>query len=503
MISQCLRLHLGMLLLCAAVFAQETTNSQQFSLIPVETPQTLTLQDVFLRAENSNKDILVAKEQLKQQKGRLRSAWALYLPKLKLDGTYTLNFPEITANFGSKTQNLQQAQLFNNIADLLDVTRDQRTNPVDIQRTIAQATGLRQAALQLNRSPILSVVIQPAQVFDANLSLSQPLLDMPAYESIQTATLEQKRSENTYQRVRTDVLTDVARAYFQAVRARRLTQIAHNKKIRSDAQVRRMKEKYRLALARMVDVHRLEVEASNANEQLVEAQANEEFALGNLGMLIGEKEQFYIEQNNTVKPLDKLSPVNRLLEQATAHRDDLKVQLHTVKLAHQEQASADALFYPTLDIVGQGLYTSNTSGFVNKPFRGVVMLQASWQLYDGGNRYGKRQEALGRMSEEKIKLNDLQRRIESEIRAKLTDIKTKERMLQTARETLYLQKKVYKDTQNTFQGGLLEILDLIDANQQLADGERKLENAQTDLDLARIELASSCGNIFDAVGNES
>lgn len=467
--------------------------SSSFALKPSASPRHLSLQEALDLALTNHKEIRLGREGREQDQERVAQAYANYLPRLVLDGTLTFNFPEIKASLSNKSQALQQAQVMNSLADLLTLTSAQR-DPLAMETALAQAALYQQSAADLSNSRSTAVVIQPATLFEAKLTLTQPLFNFESIQSIRTAELAQKRNQRTLGQTESAAMVEVARSYLNTLRNKHLIDSAHNRIRRAKQQLTRMREKYALGLARSVDVKRLQVELTGAQTQLTQSETQYRLALGALGVLIGVDETFEVEDSTGHLAQGASDPAEAQTEYALAQREDLRAQELALKSANQSEQSTYAGFLPSLNLVGQGAYTTNTSGFINKPFRGAIMLQASVPLFDGGFRYASLRDNRSKIRQEKIKLADLEHRINAEIRGRLVDIETKSSALKAARETLNLQRAIYEDAQSNVSSGLLEILDLIDANQKLADAEVAVENASLDLELTYLELKAARGD---------
>lgn len=472
------------------------------ALKPSANPKRITLKEAIVLAQSNNTDVLVAREQSSQQTERLSQSWAKYMPKLSIKGTYTANFPEIVTNFGSASQNVQQAQMLESLSGLLNLTQGLRNDPADLQRTIAQSTALHESAVALSQTKPLIVVVQPGNVFDAQLSLNQPLMNLASIAAIHTAQIQVQQSRSTVEQVSSTKSIEVARAYMQALKSLRVRMVAENALDRAKAQLKRMDQKAKSGLVRMADVRRMQVEENNARNSLEKSRADEQFALGNLGVLLGQDETFLLESGTAVKMFDRMHQEDTLVSSALSLRSELKTQQHAIKLAEQMRQSIYAKYFPTIDFSAQGYYTTNTAGFIDRAFRGLVMIQASMDIYDGGENSSKISEYQAKIREERAKSVDLQRQVQAQVQGCLLDIDIKRQALQTAQENYELSSAILEETQANYKSGLLDTLDLIDASHQLIESEIAIENARTDLELAQIELAYASGNIYEAIQQE-
>ena len=86
-------------------------------------------------------------------------------------------------------------------------------------------------------------------------------------------------------------------------------------------------------------------------------------------------------------------------------------------------------FLPSLSLVGQGRFSSNTSGFTSDPITGAIMVQANIPIYDGGTNYANLKETASKIEQEKLRLEQSESRIRSQVRGNVDDIALKQQAL--------------------------------------------------------------------------
>lgn len=467
------------------------------ALRPSNAKITLSLNEALERAKNQNSSVAQSKERVRQSSARLYNAYSGYMPKLNLSGTFTNNYPEIKNALGSSAQNDSQARLYDSVAELLGTTQSLRLDPTDKQNASAQATQLGQTAMALRKSKSSSVVIQPAWVFDAKLSLTQPILNMPAIAAIKSAYLDSDLARTQQQQIESTNMRDVAQLYMAAVRAHRVQKTSNSQLTRAHRLLGIAQRKYRSGLTRKSDLNQMKVEFNEATDQLDQATLGVSSAIARLGVMLGLEDEFLIEMELDLNGWMLAESIDELAEHGVNNRPEVETQLLSIKLSGRSRDMAISKFFPTIDFVAQGLYSSNTSGFVDKPWRGLLMLQANMSLFDGGDSISRIHEMDAKVSEEKLRLSQLQRSIESDIRGQYADVNARLNSLKLKKESLALRKLIYKESERMHLDGLSDSTDLIQNSHFLHQSEIAVENAQTDVELAYIELAFSAGRLRD------
>lgn len=488
-------LHCVLWILSTVGFAQDMGLAKRM-LKPTTTLQTISLQAALDKALKENKDILVSKAQLLQQRTRLERAVGRYLPKLQLDANYTFNYPEVKASLGSKDQNTQQAVLFESVASLLQLTQNSNPNP---DTAAAQITQLEQAAAELRHSKPLSFTIQPASTFGARLSLLQPLIDLVALSQIESSKLQTELGEKRFVFQANSILVAVAQSYLNALYTSRLIELAMAQENRIQKQLQTMQLKYKIGSVRRSDLNKVEIDFLNAKQYTLQTKDNHNFAMGILGSLIGIEETFLLDPAIPIKPIEEQETLDSLFTTAKAKRGDWSMQQLAFQIATQGKKEVYAGFWPSLYLNAYGQYQSNTSGFSSQPFGGALVLQASLNLYDGGDRFARLKDAKAQIYQERVKLKEMEQAVQAELRGKLQEIQTQKTAQQSSKTILELQRSTHLEFEIRFQQGMIETTELLDANQQLLQKEVDSLNAEVYLNKGRIELAFLCGDFAKAL----
>jgi outer membrane protein TolC len=205
-------------------------------------------------------------------------------------------------------------------------------------------------------------------------------------------------------------------------------------------------------------------------------------------LLIGEHGDFNLNESTT-------------LPEISCERPDLKAQELSVKFAESQLNATRWSFWPQINLLVQGLYTTNTQGFINEPLRGAILLQASWTIFDGYYQIGKFKERRSQIHEQRIRLGYLQDQIHQEQVQYEQSVKLKEQALQFSKKQLDSRADIYKQTEIDLKSGLANTLDLIDASQKLTEAEIEQSKAIIALSLSKAQLGYSCSYVDEGYQN--
>lgn len=462
-------------------------------LVPVEAPKVISLPEAMELATRANFDLRIAQERIVQSEANVRRAWAALLPQVSLAGNYTFNYPEQRASFGSAEANQQQALLYSNLANIVESTAVLNSDPQSQAAAAEQAEQLRAVATQLENTKPLEVVVSPMHVLGANLNVTVPVFNGRALPLLQNAyeAVDLVRLGN--EQARTALLHAVARAYYAAVTAEKLIEIAERQKHSSEKHRDATRDRVELGVATPLTLQRAELDVLRAEQQVRAARNTYLVALGAVGNLIGVEEEFRVLPPEPLPTVELEGDDEALITRALNARQDLKVQKGALAIADRNRLDAWMQFLPTVGLTAQGRWTSNTAGFANQPVTGAVILSASIPIYDGGTRYAALKESGSKIREELLRVRQLELKIKGQVRGNIADIGIKREALVQAQHTVELSKKTAQNAENLYELGVATSLDVIDANLALFLSEIQLAQAELDLEQSRMGLSYILG----------
>ncbi len=232
---------------------------------------------------------------------------------------------------------------------------------------------------------------------------------------------------------------------------------------------------------------------ANARQVLSSAQDTLTLAQVNLDNLLGLNADTPLTlQVPALPPLNQTFDKNQLTNTAYTRRPELQQARQNIVIAQRLVKLAGASLLPSLSLVGSGNYaeyaTSNNS-------HGTVSLSAvlGIPLYDGGTTKAKIREAESDLRSQRITQGQLQENVAVEVRqalANITDAQTR-----TSSASLGAQQgaEAYRLANVRYQNGIGTILDVVNAQAQLAQARSNLVNAQYDYQTSLAQLTRALG----------
>jgi len=391
-------------------------------------PPTVSLEQALDMARRHAEAFLAAGERLEQAEALRDRAWAALLPVLTASGTYTHADKEI--GFGDR-------------------------------------------------------VLQRQDYLSGGARARQPLLAVPAFYGLRAARSQVEATAHDVAQARTDLLFEVARAYYAALSADNLVGAARRAVATADEHLAATRARLAAGEAVQVDVTRARMSQVEAGAGLVRALNAREAALDLLAFLIGTEPPLAVVRPEA-RPAEPAREAAALAGEALAARRDLEAARQRIAAAEAKEDQARLAWLPTLSLTGD-LRASQNTGWSGDPASWQVGLTLDWLLFDGGLRAAERRERASRLREALLDRSRLERSVRREIRQALRDLASARVTLDAAGESAQLARDNRVLVLKRYRAGLGRSIDLVDAD----DEQRRAEVAAVgeELALARARLA--------------
>ncbi|MFH1812220.1 MAG: TolC family protein [Pseudomonadota bacterium] len=448
----------------------------------------ITLDEVMRLALERNYDLRIAAEQIVQANTVIRRAWATVLPRLNVGGQYVYTTPVTEISFldqeavdGQKQQLEGQALLLRTMGQLTA-----QSDPAGSEKLYAAAAAMEDAANKLQ--PMDPIAIQPAHLFTANAQVVVPLFNgrtLPllfnSYDMVDQAKL-------SLDRARQQALFGVASLYFSATTVKRLMGIVQNNLESAKSHLAASEARVSAGALPAIALKRAQYDVIQAEQTVRSTHSTYLLLLGSLGQLIGRDTAFDVVAPESVAPHEQQGSADLFYERALASRRDLKALRVALEISERGMMDYWLRYAPSLNLVGQANWTSNTSGFQSDPITYNVVLQASIPLYDGGERYAVRDEAASKIRQAKLQIEKSEQETAALIRGNLQDIQLRLESLASSQAALELARDNHANAKALFDVGAATNLEVIDAQAAELAAEIDLARVELELQVARLGL---------------
>ena len=274
---------------------------------------------------------------------------------------------------------------------------------------------------------------------------------------------------------------------------------AHELLISAEQQVRRAEEGLKVARARVAsgavvqsDSLQLVLDLTRARVELLRQRAALEVAQLNLGRRVGS------DRSVDAAPIDTAPPPELPIDDAAALALALE-QGPDYRLARADERSADAVlraqrsdYFPTVNLSGAH-QRFDSKFFPSARAVSSVTLGFSWPLWNSGQREVAVAEARTRSNVARAIRADLERGARADVTEALAAYRTARASVVLSQTALAVAQENYRVQESRYRAGAATILDLRDAQVDLAQAEAELVQARYGTRLALAGLEAMLG----------
>jgi len=328
------------------------------------------------------------------------------------------------------------------------------------------------------------------------VSAGQPLLGLLHLSSDHSALSTAAEAATFDARTLEANLRDEVRAEFlRMFEARTLAGVAHASQDQLAEQIAVAKEKLAAGVLTPADVLRLNVAAANAKQQEIQASASEQVSRATLLVAIGREPEdqavSFVEPATPQSADAAESDLAPLVAKALNGRSEVHSATLVAKAASMSSRSRTYDLLPEIDLEAGYMHMTGQS-FV-KTDSAFIGLKAGWQIWDWGARWYQHRAAEAQAVAAQAQADDARRRVQTDVAAKLANVRATASALETGRTTIGSAEEAYRVTTVLLGAGSANTTDLLDAQSALTQARLNFARARYEYALARIRLSRAIG----------
>jgi outer membrane protein TolC len=420
-----------------------------------QAPYRLTLQEAIQKGLQANLGVLVAGTRVEEaEAARLRSLSAALLPR-------------VTAQTYANVQN-----------------RDLRAFGISL--------------------PNMPKVVGPFSNYDIRVYAQQNVVDLQSYRTLKESERALDAEKMDLRDARDLIVRSIAALYLNAQSTAARAEAAQSRVTDSATLLKLARDKHDAGTATGVDVLRAEVQLANDKQALLIMQNQFKQSLlalaRNLGMNPGTPLELAQPLNYralTQPEIDTLAPAALV-----ARADYLSLLSQRQELVEQQSASR-ARFYPKLSVNGNFGGIGRSVGGMQAT--GLLQGQIDFTLFDR-DRQGEAEQLASRLKRIDDQIADMRRGIDEDLREALLNLDSAAQQVAVAREGQDLAHRELELSQDRFQAGTANNVEVVTAQDELARAEENYILAVSSHVDAKFALARAMGdtekNIAQFVGNQ-
>jgi len=338
----------------------------------------------------------------------------------------------------------------------------------------------------------IPTIVGPFHFTDVRAYASWDAFDYSARKNYRSALENNRAAQLSVKDARDLVAQATASAYLQIIAdASRIEAIRFQVET-AQALYDRTNDQQKAGTAAGIDVLRSQVELKQQQQRLL-AQTNQfdkdKLALGRvIGLPPGQ--DFNLSETAPFSPLTSLTQ-DEALRTALAQRPDYQSGQARVRAAEETIKAAHGERYPTAGVtadygdVGPTLATSHGTF--------SVVASAKVNLFDGGRISAEVIQARAALKQRQDELADLAGQIDYQVRTAFLDIRTAADQVVVAQDNLDLAGQTLTQSRDRFAAGVTDNIEVVQAQESVANANDSLISALFAHNLAKIALARALG----------
>jgi len=346
--------------------------------------------------------------------------------------------------------------------------------------------------------PGLPDVVGPFSNYDFRFYADQNILDLQSHRGLKASERALGASKMDYQDARDLIVRAAASLYLNAQSAAARVGAAQSRVTDSDVLYKLAKDKHDAGTATGVDVLRSQVQLANDKQALLVAQNQYKQSLLVLARNLGMRPSTPLEVAEPLQyqPLTQPQAATLLSSALLARPDYLSLASQRMGLVEQQRASR-ARYYPKISINGNYGGIGRSIGGVQGT--GMIQGQIDFTVFDR-DRSGEEQELASRVKRIDDQIADLSRGIEEEIREALLNLESAAEQVAVAKEGQNLAQRELELTQDRFQSGTTNNVEVVTAQDELARAQENYILAVSSHADAKFALARAVGDTEKNIG---
>ncbi len=336
-------------------------------------------------------------------------------------------------------------------------------------------------------------IVGPYSYQAALANATIPLFDFSAISNFRASREDTKASALSIKNARDLVVQAVGNAYLQII-ADAARVVATQAEIDADNAVyMNAVHRHDAGTAIGIDVLRSQVELKQRQQALVAVTNQFEKDKLTVGRIIGLPvgQDFTVTDPSPSVPLEAMS-LQDALAKAYENRPDYQAAKARVLAAQFSLRGAKAERYPTLTASGfygdEGLrLLSNSHGV----FQATGAIQ--FNLFDGGRIRADILQNDAELRNRRNEFENLRGQIDYEVRNALLDLKSAGDQVDVARSNVDLANQTLIQSRDRFTAGVTNTVEVVQAQQAIAEANENLISAQFQYNVAKVSLARALG----------
>lgn len=338
-------------------------------------------------------------------------------------------------------------------------------------------------------------IIDPASTYVATIQLQQSVVNLSLWNKIGTAGSAERSAEYSAQDAERQVIGILSRAILGVITAERIAEISRVSLQSTLVNLKLTESRHQLGDATAVDVLRAQAQVDVTRAELIGSNELVRKSRETLGLALGEAEPWGLSERINFDTLWEDARSTCEKQSNVMHRSDLMAKtqdVHTAELALDDYTYA---FIPSISFVGEMEYTDPIKRSLNQEhvtwsIGGLL----TWNLYDGGLRYGAHTTNDGLLDAAQAQLTEARRQAIIEVERTQREVHVATSVLTVTTNARENQAKAAELARIAFIHGSGTAFILVDETRRLREAELNEAVKEFNLVTTQIEATLAISN---------
>ena len=337
-------------------------------------------------------------------------------------------------------------------------------------------------------------------VYSWGIEVTQPIFQgFRLLSTYQKAALQADSDKASLRKAELDMTEQVQTAFLEYLKAGENTRSMRDSLTRLREQLRIAQAYFEVGLSPRLDVLQAEVDVSEAERLLIEAENTQATTLARLNTLLGFDATAVNTYTGTLKEVGFRYTLEQCLELAYRQRPDLYVAQKAVEIARKSQKEVQSDYYPQIEGYYSMTQSGNTPGMQRSGENGShvtnweVGAQATWNVFEWGTTYYADKQAGWQVTKMRYEQENLKLEVGY-------DIKSKYLAVQEARKRIAVAQNSVAQATEAYNVALARYHEHVGTNFDVLDASANLTSAQSSLTGAKADYLTALSQIYVAMG---
>ncbi|MDC9725440.1 MAG: TolC family outer membrane protein [Gammaproteobacteria bacterium] len=332
-----------------------------------------------------------------------------------------------------------------------------------------------------------------------NLSITQPVYRRQNFVQQAQASIAIESAQASYQIVEQALIVRVAERYFDVLGREDDVTFAIAEREAISQQLEQTKQRFDVGLATITDVVESQAAYDLANASVISAENERENSKERLRETSGRYSvslSILKEESPLVSP--EPEDIDQWSNVALQQNPNLLVAKSAVDNASQNIELQKTGHYPTLDIVGQKSYSSQSDssfGGSSKTHQETLSLQFNLPIYSGGGVQSRSREAGHRLDQSMQNEEQQRRAVVRQSRESYNGVMSGVSRVKALKQAVASNEKALESTEAGYEVGTRTTVDVLNVRRDLFRARRDYASSRYDYILSSLRLKQAAGTV--------